>query len=221
MVRLACAYGRDPVEAVVLPTALFLHAGDGKTILRRIRRRSVNLAAMQAINQLSRDVVAAPVPVAELAARLAAAETISTYPSWANVAFAGLGAGLISQVMGGHWVDMPLAAVAGAMTFTVRQALRGTRLPGSLGDLTASMVAVLPALVAAQYRVFHAGAILVGGIMVLTPGLLFTTAVRDGIAGDLLSFAGRMLESLLIGASVAAGASFPLYVYLAFGGRWP
>ena len=47
-----------------------------------------------------------------------------------------------------------------------------------------------------------------------------TTAVRDGIEGDLLSAAARVLEALLSAGAIAAGASLPLYLYLALGGHW-
>ncbi|MHB1610881.1 MAG: threonine/serine exporter family protein [Sulfobacillus sp.] len=218
--RLARAYGIETIDVVALPTALFVSTPEG-TLLRRIRRRSVNLAAMAAINQLSRDVAAEPIGVEEFHEKLAQASTLAPYGPGKSLIFAAGAAGLISQLMGGHLVDILPAAVSGVFTQLVRQRLRTTTIPGSLGDLLAAIVAVFPALAAAQDPIFQPGSILVGGIMILAPGLLLTTAVRDGIAGDLLSAAGRLLEAILVGAAVAAGASLPLYAYLALGGRWP
>lgn len=218
--RLAHAYGVPAIDVVALPTALFVATPEG-TLLRRIRRRSVNLAAIAAINQLSRDVAADPVPVSQFREKLTQARTLAPYGPGKSLIFAGLAAGLISQLMGGRLVDILPAALSGILTQLVRQRLRNTTIAGSLADMMSAVVAVIPALAAAQDPIFQPGAILVGGIMILAPGLLLTTAVRDGIAGDLLSAAGRLLEAILIGAAVAAGASLPLYVYLAMGGRWP
>ncbi len=218
--RLARAYKVTGLHVVAFPTAIFV-ASPTATVLRRIQRRSVNLAAVAAINQLSRDVADNPIPLAEFRQKLAQAETLSPYTPLQSVLFAAGAAGLMSQLMGGRVIDMIPAAVAGMLTQLIRQKLRRTSIPGSLSDLLAAVAAVLPALLAAQDPVFRPGAILVGGIMVLAPGLLLTTAVRDGIAGDLLSAAARLLEALLVGGAVAAGASLPLYVYLSFGGRWP
>lgn len=221
MERLAIAYRIQPIEAVVLPTALFVYGSNGQTILKRIRHRSVNLAVLSAINQLSRDVSRQPISVAEFVGRLEQARKMNRYPSWANLLFAAAGAAFISQLMGGNVEDLIPALIAGAITQGIRQSFWSTGYPNSIRDLLSAMIAVVPALVSAVAGLPAPGSILVGGVMVLAPGLLMTTAVRDGIAGDLLSAAARFLEALIIGGAIAAGATLPFYAYLALGGRWP
>lgn len=220
MERLAAAYRIDPVEVIVLPTALFLYASNSITVIRRIRRRSVNLAVVAAINQLSRDVAATPISVEELEHRIGQARTTLRYGTRANLLFAAVGAAAISQLMGGTPINILPALVAGALTQWVRQSLRGTGIAGGVADMVSAMVSVVPSLVVSSLSEPHAGAVLVGGIMVLTPGLLMTTAVRDGIQGDLLSAAARILEAILSAGAIAAGASLSLYIYLAAGGHW-
>ncbi|WP_081700518.1 threonine/serine exporter family protein [Sulfobacillus thermosulfidooxidans] len=221
MVRLAQAYRIEPVDVVAMPTALFVAGPDGRSLVKRVRRRSVNLAVVAEINQLSRDVAKNPIPLNEFREQLEKAKQRAIYPPWSSILFAAGAAGLISQLMGGHLVDVLPAAVSGGLTQLTRRTLFKTQIPGSLSDLLSAAVATLPALFLARFHTFQLDAILVGGIMVLTPGLLFTTAVRDGITGDLVSAVSRLLEALLIGGAVAAGASLPLYIYLHLGGRWP
>lgn len=223
MERLARAFGLYPVEAIVLPTALFLYSNKlERTIIRRIRRRSgFNLSIISAINQLSRDIARAPVPPAQFAARLNRASHHLYYPGWATVLFGGMSAGLISQLMHGVPVDILPAFFAGIFAQGVRQFLLSRGLPVSLTDLFAAFFAVLPALASAVMKIPDAGPVFVSGVMVLVPGLLITTAIRDGIAGDLISAVGRIFEALLIAGAVAAGATLPLYIYLGLGGHWP
>lgn len=221
MVRLAQAYRIEPVDVVAMPTALIVAGPDGRSFVKRISHRSVNLAVVAEINQLSRNVAKNPIPLDEFYEQLERAKHYAVYPPWATILFAAGAAGLMSQLMGGHLLDVVPAAIGGGLTQLTRRALGQTRIPGSLSDLLSSIVATLPALCLARFQAFQPGAILVGGIMVLTPGLLFTTAVRDGIAGDLVSAVSRLLEALLVGGAVAAGASLPLYFYLHLGGRWP
>ncbi len=220
MKRLAHAYEMDGVEVIVLPTALFIYAAGTNTVIRRIKYRSVNLAAVAAINQLSRDISQKPIPVDELAERLTKAKNASRYRSEANLFFAGVGAAAISQLMDGTPADLMPAFIGGALTQFVRQWFHVIGLSNGVGDMMAATVAVLPALAAGYWGLPHPGSVLVAGIMVLTPGLLMTTAVRDGIQGELLSAAARILEALLSAGAIAAGASLPLYIYLALGGRW-
>lgn len=221
MVRLAKAYRIEPVDVVAIPTALFVAGPDGRTLVKRISHRSVNLAVVAEINQLSRNVAKNPIPLDEFRKQLEAAKQHAVYAPWLTIVFAAGAAGLISQLMGGHLVDVVPAAVSGGLTQLVRRALSFTRVPGNLSDMLSAIVATIPALSLARFSVFQPGSIMVGGIMVLTPGLLFTSAVRDGITGDLVSASSRLLEALLVGGAVAAGASLPLYFYLHMGGRWP
>lgn len=220
MQRLAEAYRLEAVEVIVLPTALFINASGINTVIRRIKNRSVNLAVVAAINQLSRDVSRNPIPLEDLQTRLAGARHTSRYRPEANLLFAGVGAAAISQLMGGRPVDLVPAVISGALTQLVRQWFRVIGVANGVSDMLAAAVAVIPALAAAYWGVPHPGSILVAGIMVLTPGLLMTTAVRDGIQGDLLSASARILEALLSAGAIAAGASLPLYIYLAMGGHW-
>lgn len=227
MERLAKAYGAGEVQAVVLPTALLLYGSSGHSEVRRIRRRAVNLASLEAINQLSRDVAQACPPVSEFSRRLAEIRDIRRYPSWASMVFAAIGAGGLSQFMGGTLEDFLPAMVAGALTQWVHQRLRASRFrfPGSLVDMLAAVTAVLPALAVAYFSgpgwPFHSGTILVAGIMVLVPGVAMTTAIQDAINGDSLAAGARFLEALLTAGAVAAGAGMALYIYLNAGGRWP
>ena len=221
MVRLARAYRIEPVDVVAIPTALFVAGPDGRSLVKRINHRSVNLAVVAEINQLSRNVAKNPVPLDEFYKELEKAKNHAVYAPWLTIVFAAGAAGLISQLMGGHLVDVLPAAVSGGLTQLIRRSLASTRIPGNLSDMLSAMVATLPALSLARFHIFQPGSIMVGGIMVLTPGLLFTSAVRDGITGDLVSAASRLLEALLVGGAVAAGASLPLYFYLHMGGPWP
>lgn len=52
----------------------------------------------------------------------------------------------------------------------------------------------------------------IGTIMLLVPGLALTNAIRDLVAGDLLSGISRACEALLIGTALATGAGFALFL---------
>ncbi len=54
--------------------------------------------------------------------------------------------------------------------------------------------------------------IVIGGIMPLVPGMAITNAIRDVIAGDLLSGTSRGLEAALTSAAVAMGVVIVLAV---------
>lgn len=217
MLRIARAFGVERVEAAVLPTAIFL-SGPSGTLVRRVRQRSVNLAVVAQVNQLSRDVATHPADLETFRARLSRVRSFRRYPWAATIAIAAGAGGLLALFVGGRPVDVPAAMAAGA----VAQLVRTAKLPfsGSLKDFLAALAAVLPGLAVARWSLFQPGTIIVGGIMVLVPGLAMVSAIRDGLAGDLVSATARILEAGLTAAGVAAGVALPLYLYLSLGGPW-
>lgn len=220
MQRLSLAFD-TPADAVVFPTVIFLSLPEGRTIMHRIRRRGTNLGVVAEVNQLSRQAAEGRLSLEAFREGLQVAAHFRRYPAYAEVLAAGGAAALLSQLFGGALPDVPWAFLAGAAAQSMRALARSYGFSGSLGDFVGALAAVLPALVAANLPGLHPGAVIVGGMMVLVPGLMMTTAVRDGIQGDLLSSAARLLEAVLVAAAVASGAALPLYMYIHLGGRWP
>ena len=54
--------------------------------------------------------------------------------------------------------------------------------------------------------------------MLLVPGIALTNAIRDLVAGDLLSGVSRAVEAFLVGAALGIGTGFALFILVRFGG---
>ena len=52
--------------------------------------------------------------------------------------------------------------------------------------------------------------ITIGALMILVPGIAFTNAMRDIMAGDLTSGVNKVVEALLIATAIALGTGFVL-----------
>ncbi|MFR3603802.1 MAG: threonine/serine exporter family protein [Faecalibacterium sp.] len=59
---------------------------------------------------------------------------------------------------------------------------------------------------------------IIGSLMILTPGIAFTMGIRDFVHGDYLSGTIRMIDALLIAASIAIGTGLVLSLYALFDG---
>lgn len=57
----------------------------------------------------------------------------------------------------------------------------------------------------------------IGTIMLLVPGIALTNAIRDLVVGDLLSGMSRAVEAFLVGAALASGTGFALFLILKLG----
>lgn len=59
---------------------------------------------------------------------------------------------------------------------------------------------------------------IISSYMLMVPGISFTNAIRDLIAGDFVAGVSRGAEAILIGASLAAGSGFTIYILMELGG---
>ena len=56
----------------------------------------------------------------------------------------------------------------------------------------------------------NADSIIIGALMALVPGIAFTNAMRDIMAGDMVAGISKAAEALLIGAAIALGTALAL-----------
>ena len=56
----------------------------------------------------------------------------------------------------------------------------------------------------------HSEKIIIGALMALVPGIIFTNAIRDVMAGDMVAGISKIADALLTGVSVALGTAFAL-----------
>ena len=52
---------------------------------------------------------------------------------------------------------------------------------------------------------FHADKVLIGIIMLLIPGIMLTNSIRDILLGDIISGSLRLVEAILMAATLALG----------------
>ena len=85
------------------------------------------------------------------------------------------------------------------------------------GDFTDCMVAGVAGLAMAIQRFVFANMnidlVIIGGIMPIVPGVIFTTAMRDTLNGDYTAGVSRMLETGVVAFAVAVGVALA-YVIL-------
>ena len=76
-----------------------------------------------------------------------------------------------------------------------------------VSTLLSSMLLTAIALIAYHLGIVaNSQAIIIGCLMILTPGVAITNSLRDIMGGDYISGTARMLEALLIAAFIAIGA---------------
>lgn len=214
LVRIAQAYGVAETEVYATPTGLFVTLGaEHLTTVRRIQGRTIALDRVSAINALSRELVSQPVdPEVALKRISAIAHQTGPVPTWTDPIFAALAAAACTMLVGGAVSDFAPAVLANFIVQWVQRRVVGFHLPDAIADFSAGFAAVFCAIAATTWLGAQFLPVIAGGIMVLVPGIAFTTAVRDAMSGDLTSATTKALEAALKAASLAAGVASGLYV---------
>lgn len=219
MDHIARACGASKAESFVIPTGVFVTVADGTgrtlTTMRRVRDRTINLDRIAKVNELSRRLADSRLEYNDAKAlldRIARERTgFSLLPSAVASGLVGGGFALLQN--GG--LGEILAAFAGAASVRliahVISRLQGVRF--TFEFLGALMAAAVGSLVHLVWPHLSRETIIVGGLMPLVPGVAITNAIRDVIAGDLLSGLSRGLEAALTAVAVAMGVVLVLAIH--------
>jgi uncharacterized membrane protein YjjP (DUF1212 family) len=216
MVRIAAAYGIENSHSFVTPTGI-IFAIDGSsqmTRLIRISERSTNLLKVSLVNDISRKISTGKLAAGDAHRLLQEIDTNAfEYPSWLKIVAAAIASGCFLIMFQGSWNDfLPVMLIGGIGFGFLLQLHRIVPIKFFAEFITALLIGTLSVLFVHQGFGFDLDQIIIGSVMPLVPGLHITAAVRDLMAGHLVSGLSKGAEAFLtafaIGAGIAAVLSF-------------
>ena len=212
MSRVLQSYGIES-EVFAIPNYLIVsiltQTGKPITRMRRIGYHGHNLDAVEKLNALSRRICSSH-PEPEEAMNLLE-EVRSSVPCYKlSMYLLGnfLGAAGFGLLFGCGFRDMLLAGLCGILGGIINHFLERMRVNPFFVTILSAFVMAL-----AAYGMNVAGilknvdGVVIGALMILVPGLLFTNAMRDIIHGDTNSGITRIVQVLLIAMGMALGTA--------------
>lgn len=219
--RILSTYGLQP-EVFAIPNCLIVSIetddGDCLTRMRRIGPHGNDLDAVERFNGLSRAICnRKPEPKEgkrwlELVrnSRMHYSKTVRTIGNF-------LGAAGFAVFFGGNWLDFFCAGVCGTLAGFVGSFLDRMNANAFFRTIAAAFTtAILAYLMDAGGVCHNADMVIIGALMLLVPGLLFTNAMRDIIYGDITSGINRIVQVFLIAVALALGTAVAWQVISAF-----
>jgi uncharacterized membrane protein YjjP (DUF1212 family) len=210
LTRICYAYGftRSDVFTITSSIVITVHTAQGETLTqtRRVYRQNVNLDRVAKANALSRKLCADPLPLDALQQEIRQLHTSRSYPFIVEEALYAIVSAAFCLFFGGNWSDALAAFLSGALLRLVLQLLGPLKLNDILQSMLASFltglcVVGLDCVGLAQ----QSDKVMIGNIMLLIPGLLFTSSIRDMCNGDTLSGLLGICQSVLKATAVAVG----------------
>ena len=203
--------GGVEAECFALSTGLMLSfmAEDGRvhSVVRRIKRRGMNLERVSRIDSMLQDLKADRIDIVEAGKRMDLAERIGERPAPVKVLASAAGAFFFTLLFGGKLLDAVAAGTIGSAVAVLILALSHLRLPDFVVTLAGGALAAGSAFCLRALGIaIHVDTTTIGVIMLMVPGVAITNAIRDIIAGDLVAGIARAADAFLTAAAISAGA---------------
>ena len=208
--RVFTAYGLEG-EAFAIPNCLTvsMETPDGRsfTRMRRIGFHGNDLEGVETYSNLSRKICSEkPMPEEAMLWFDDTEKSIRTYKVPLYMLGNFLGAFGFCILFGGNLVDSLCAGLCGLLVGACNYFM--DKLKANLFFRTISASFLMAMLAYAFSGIGFAknyDAVIIGALMILVPGLLFTNALRDIIYGDTNSGINRIVQVFLIAAAIALG----------------
>ncbi|MCC5911523.1 MAG: threonine/serine exporter family protein [Clostridiaceae bacterium] len=221
IIRLCKSRGLSYVESFVTPTGIFVSV-DNKSedenemisFIKRIKSRKIDLSKVAKVNDFSRRFVESDMSTDEAMKLLKIIDITPPYPSYIKAGFGGLASAFFSLMLGANALEFFSAFITSIFVTYTLKALIDVDFPPFLTHISGGAVAVIMAIIFSSFHPsINMDLIIIGAIMVMVPGVAITNAVRDSIAGDLISGLARAGEALIVATSIAFGVGFVLKIW--------
>lgn len=218
--RMCESYGADRINVFIITSNIqvTMEAPDGRilTHIRRIVRSEVNFDRLDYLNDLCRYICACNPDEKEISKKLTEVLNRPQQPLWLKFLGAVLVSGGFAVFFGGSWLDFAGAAVVGAVIILFELFLAKREKNAIVYNFIVSVGAGIASILLVQLGLGeNTDKLMIGGIMLLIPGIAMTNAVRDMLTGDTASGLLRLCNAVLVAAAIACG--FALTIFLSGG----
>ncbi|ATD55026.1 threonine/serine exporter family protein [Clostridium chauvoei] len=221
--RICKNYGVEEADSYATPTVIIVSVySNGKTssLVRRISGISVDLHKIDRVNDLSRTIQLEQLSLKELEGRLKYIENAERYSFKTTLLFSALGAFGFVFLFGGSFRDAISAFLIALIVKYVT--IRGSEVKINqffINSISAGVLALFAILSIKIGLAEDMDKVIIGSIMLLVPGLSITNAIRDTVAGDLVSGLARGTDAFLTAIAIAIGTGTILSLWInIFGG---
>ncbi|WP_425457411.1 threonine/serine exporter family protein [Bacillus marasmi] len=215
MMRMAKALGIPETHSYVTPTGIFFSAEGAeptKTRLIRIADRTTDLRKVTLVNNISRQIAAGEITFKYAHQSLKEIEVDAhSFSLFVRTVAAAVASGCFLIMFKGGWSDFVPAMVSGGVGYFSSVYLHKLVPIKFFSEFTASFLLGLIAFIFVKIGIgSELDKIIIGSVMPLVPGLLLTNAVRDLMAGHLVSGLSKGAEAMLTAFAIGSGIAIVL-----------
>ncbi len=210
LTRLCTAYNFRHINVFSITSSIVLtvQCPDDRIITqtRRIPARGTNMEKIARVNALSREVCRSPVSLDHFREQIDKINQTKTYSIPVQCVCYAVISAAFSVFFGGTAWDGFAAALSGILVFGIQYFVQNLRMNGILQSLLVSAFTALVVVMMVRVGIGNTPEkITIGNIMLLIPGVAFTTSLRDIINGDTIAGLVGLSEAVLKAIAIAIG----------------
>lgn len=214
----ATAYGKEDIDVYAISNGIFvtLHHEDKTrcTQVKHVPLATPHLGRVSKINELSRNICEHHIPLEDATKQMKQILEIPAYPLWIQMLGYAMGSSCFCYLLGGTWLDFLATAPIGILLCLFQQWMSKAKLSKVIQTILGSALITLCGVFWVHlFPALHMDNIIIGGLIILVPGVPLTTSVRDFSNGDYLSGTIRLIDALLVAVSMAIGVGAVYYFF--------
>ncbi|MGN2368909.1 threonine/serine exporter family protein [Clostridium cagae] len=216
--RICTSFGVDQADSFVIPTGIMVsisHGDEVVSLVKRVTSRGVDLNKIDKINDLARKTQIELLSIDEFNRELIEISKGDRYSNSYTFFWSAISAGSFAMLFGGNVKDFIVATLIGLIIKIVITICQKLSINEFFVNTLCGAICAFLALIFIKLNIgSNLDKIIIGAIMLLVPGLTITNAIRDTIAGDLLSGMTKALEAFLVAVSIAVGTGGILSIFI-------
>lgn len=202
-------------ETFVMPTGIFIsNNGNGKefgSYVRRIKSRSLDLHRIELINSFSRKVEVEKITYEEAMKELKNIEGAPYFSFPIMLLSAGMTAFSYTVLFKGKLWDGVVSFFICIIIYLFNVILSKIGSFQFLQNLLSGAIAGgISMVMYSIFPVLNVDKIIIGGIMILVPGMAITNGIKDALYGDIVSSLSRIGEAIFVVTAVGIGVAISL-----------
>lgn len=174
--------------------------------VRHVPLSGVNLEKIITVNQIAREICEESCSIEQAYERLIDCKRVTDKDSKLLIFACGMGSACFCFLFGGTVVDSVAAFVLGIiLQFFLDLSSKRNISKFITSIIGSSIVTILGVCIAQIFPQITFDNVIIGSIIPLVPGVIFTTSIREFFSGDYLSGEIHLIDALLTAICIAAG----------------
>ncbi|MNP13709.1 Inner membrane protein YjjP [compost metagenome] len=216
MSRIASSFDFHNSHCFVMPTGImFQPNGEESAKLIRILERTTDLQKVDAVNGISRQLSNGDITILEAHATLCKIDKEAhTHSIGFQIAAASIASACFTMMFQGTWPDFIPAMISGGIGYATFIYFHRLVKVKFFAELVASFLIGIISFILISVEIGQTlNTIIIGSVMPLVPGLVITNAVRDLMAGHLVSGLSRGAEAFLTAFAIGTGIALVFTIF--------